>query len=207
MNLWSVRHAGSDESVDGLTADDVLDGIKEDIWDPSDEIIGPDDAEWTAIDRHPVFAEAMADYEPPPPKHPEDETRLDMTPVIDVALVLLIFFMLTTAYEELRKEFSPPTPEGINQGNTTTDQDLKKVAVRVSVRMENDQPVYRVEDEIVAEKDLLARFEQYKDAQHDRLAMELDPTAPWRAVIAIQDAAAGAKFQEIIRVQRAAPKQ
>src|SRR5262245_51526968 len=157
MNLWSVRHAGSDESVDGLTADDVLDGIKEDIWDPSDEIMGPDDAEWIAIDRHPVFAPAMADYEPPPPKHPEDETRLDMTPVIDVALVLLIFFMLTTAYEELRKEFSPPAPEGLEQKGMTTDQDLKKVAVRVSVRMENDVPVYRVEDEIVAEKDLPAK--------------------------------------------------
>jgi biopolymer transport protein ExbD len=206
MNLWSVRHAGSDESVDGLTADDVLDGIREDVWDPSDEIIGPDDAAWVPIDQHPVFAQAMADYEPPPAKHADDETRLDMTPVIDVALVLLIFFMLTTAYEELRKEFSPPTPESLNLGKTTTDQDLKKVAVRVSVRMEGDRPVYRVEDEIVAETDLRAKFEQYKDAQHDRLAMELDPTAPWGAVIAIQDAAAGAKFQEIIRVQRVAPK-
>jgi biopolymer transport protein ExbD len=206
MNLWSVRHAGSDESVDGLTADDVVDGIKEDVWDPSDEILGPDDADWVPIDRHPVFAQAMADYEPPPPKHPEDETRLDMTPVIDVALVLLIFFMLTTAYEELRKEFSPPAPEGLEQGKTTTDQDLKKVAVRASVRMEDGKPVYRVEDEVVAEKDLQAKFEQYKDAQHDRLAVELDPTAPWKAVIAIQDAAAGAKFQEIIRVQRVPPK-
>jgi biopolymer transport protein ExbD len=206
MNLWSVRHAGSDESVDGLTADDVLDGVREDVWDPSDEIMGPDDPDWVAIERHPVFAQAMADYEPPPPKHPEDETRLDMTPVIDVALVLLIFFMLTTAYQELRKEFAPPAPEGLNDGKTTTDQDLKKVAVRASVRMEDGKPVYRVEDEVVAEKDLQAKFEQYKDAQHDRLAVELDPTAPWKAVIAIQDAAAGAKFQEIIRVQRVPPK-
>jgi biopolymer transport protein ExbD len=206
MNLWSVRHAGSDESVDGLTADDVLDGVREDVWDPSDEIMGPDDPDWVAIERHPVFAQAMADYEPPPPKHPEDETRLDMTPVIDVALVLLIFFMLTTAYQELRKEFAPPAPEGLNDGKTTTDQDLKKVAVRVSARMENDQPVYRVEDEVVAEKDLETKFQQYKDAERDRLAMEIDPAVPWRAVIAIQDAAAGAKFQEIIRVQRAAPK-
>ena len=207
MNLWSVRHAGSDESVDGLTADDVLDGIKEDVWDPSDEIMGPDDPEWVAIEQHPVFARAMADYEPPPPRHADDETRLDMTPVIDVALVLLIFFMLTTAYEEMRKEFTPPTPETPNHGKTVTDQELKSVAVRVSVRMEGDRPVFRVEDEVVAETDLQAKFEQYKDAQHDRLAMEVDPAVPWGAVIAIQDAAAGAKFQEIIRVQRPAAKE
>ena len=61
----------------------------------------------------------MADYEPPPPKHPEDETRLDMNPLIDVALVLLIFFMLTTTYEELRKEFNPPRDTSRTQGKAT----------------------------------------------------------------------------------------
>jgi biopolymer transport protein ExbD len=206
MTLWSVRHTGSQESVDGLTADDVLDGVREDIWDPSDEVIGPDDPEWVPLEQHPVFAQAMADYEPPPPKHPEDETRLDMNPLIDVALVLLIFFMLTTTYEELRKEFEPPAPEQNNPGQTTTTDELKKIAVRVSARMENDQPVYRVENEVVAEADLEAKFKEYKDAQHDKLAMDVDPAVPWKSVIAIQDAAAGAKFQEIIRLRRDRPK-
>jgi biopolymer transport protein ExbD len=206
MNLWSVRHTGSDESVDGLTADDVLDGVREDIWDPSDEVMGPDDPEWVPLEQHPVFAQAMADYEPPPPKHPEDETRLDMNPLIDVALVLLIFFMLTTTYEELRKEFEPPAPETKKEGQTTTSDELKKIAVRVSARMENDAVVYRVETEVVAETDLEAKFKEYKDAQHDKLAMDVDPAVPWKAVIAIQDAAAGAKFQEIIRVRRERPK-
>jgi biopolymer transport protein ExbD len=205
MTLWSVRHAGSQESVDGLTADNVLDGVREDVWDPSDEVIGPDDPEWVPLEQHPVFAQAMADYEPPPPKHPEDETRLDMNPLIDVALVLLIFFMLTTTYEELRKEFEPPAPEQNNPGQTTTTDELKKIAVRVSARMENDQPVYRVENEVVAEADLEAKFKEYKDAQHDKLAMDVDPAVPWKSVIAIQDAAAGAKFQEIIRLRRDRP--
>src|SRR5262245_34255329 len=121
MNLWSVRHAGSSESVDGLTSEDVLDGGKEEIWDPTDEIMGPDDPDWGPLDQHPVFAQAMADYEPSPPKHPVDETRLDMNPLIDVALVLLIFFMLTTTYEELRKEFNPPVADRPNPLGTTTD--------------------------------------------------------------------------------------
>jgi len=207
MILWSMRHAGSPESVDGLTADDVLDGVKEDIWDPSDEVMGPDDPDWVPLDQHPVFAQAMTDYEPPPPKRREDETKLDMNPLIDVALVLLIFFMLTTTYEELRKEFEPPVPEREQQGQTITADELKRATVRVSARIENGQPVYRVENEVVAEGDLEAKFKEYKDAQHDKLAVEYDPDVPWRSVIAIQDAAAGAKFQEIIRLRRAGPRE
>lgn len=203
MILWSVRHAGSPDSVNGLTAEDVLDGVKEEVWDPSDEVMGPNDPDWVPLEQHPVFARAMADYDPPPPKHPEDETKLDMNPLIDVALVLLIFFMLTTTYEELRKEFNPPGRESSNQGNTATDPELKRTTIRVTATMEGDKPVYRIEGEIVEEKNLEARFVELRESTgHDKLAMEVDKQVPWRAVVAIQDAAAGAKFQEIIRIER-----
>lgn len=203
MKLWSVRHAGSPESVDGLTAADVLDGVREEIWDPTDEVIGPDDPDWVPLEQHPVFAQAMAEYEPPPPRHHEDETKLDMNPLIDVALVLLIFFMLTTTYQELRKEFNPPAGDRPNRPGRTTQTELQKTTVRVSARMENDQPVFRVEDEVVAQKDLEARFIEYKEKLgHNVLAMDVAPDVLWKYVVAIQDAAAGAKFQEIIRVVR-----
>jgi len=202
MNLWNVRHAGSPRSVDGLTADNVLDGVREGIWEPSDEIIGPDDHDWQTLERHPVFAQAMADYEPPPPPPHPDETKLDMNPLIDVALVLLIFFMLTTTYQELRKEFQPPEPQG-NSQQGIRDEQLRQVTIRVTAKLEDGQPVYRVEGEVVAEKDLESRFRQLKDSLgHDKLAMEVDPEVPWRAVIAIQDAASGANFSQIIRVVR-----
>jgi biopolymer transport protein ExbD len=207
MILWSVRHAGSPESVDGLTAEDVVDGVKEEIWDPSDEVMGPDDPDWVPLEQHPVFAKAMADYEPPPPKHREDETKLDMNPLIDVSLVLLIFFMLTTTYEELRKEFEPPAPERDRQGQSISQDELKRATVRVTARMEDGRPAYRVENEVVPESELEAKFKQYKDAEHDKLAVEYDPDVPWQSVIAIQDAAAGAKFQEIIRLRRDRPRE
>jgi biopolymer transport protein ExbD len=203
MILWNVRHAGSPQSVDGLTAEDVIDGIKEGIWEPSDEIMGPNDPDWVAIEEHPVFAKAMEDYEPPPPKHHPDETKLDMNPLIDVALVLLIFFMLTTTYEELRKEFNPPPGEREEKKGAISNQEMKSLAVRVFARMEGGQVVYSVEDEKVAERDLEAKFTEYRTNKGvDRLAMEVEPSVPWKAVVAIQDAAAGAKFQEIIRVVR-----
>jgi biopolymer transport protein ExbD len=203
MNLWSVRHAGSPEAVDGLTAEDVVDGVKEEIWDPTDEVMGPDDPDWVPLEQHAVFAQAMADFEPPPPKHAADETRLDMNPLIDVALVLLIFFMLTTTYEELRKEFHPPAGDRPNQMGATTDKELQNTTVRVTARMEDGRPVFRVEDEVVEQKELEAKFTEYKEKLgHNVLAMDAAPEVPWKYVVAIQDAAAGAKFQEIVRVLR-----
>jgi biopolymer transport protein ExbD len=205
MILWNIRHEGSPQSVDGVTAEDILDGVKEGLWETSDEVMGPDDAAWTALEQHPVFAQAMADYEPPPPKRPDDETRLDMNPLIDVALVLLIFFMLTTTYEELRKEFNPPGDIQPNpQGAKTTDKDLRKSSIRATAQMDGDQIVYRVEDQVVAEDQLEERFKELIESSGRMdLAMEVDPDVPWKAFVRIQDAAAGAKFQQIIRIVRA----
>jgi biopolymer transport protein ExbD len=203
MILWNVRHEGSPQSVDGVTAEEIVDGVVEGVWEPTDEVMGPGDADWTPLERHPIFAQAMADYEPPPPKHYDDETKLDMNPLIDVALVLLIFFMLTTTYEELRKEFNPPPGERQEQKGAKTDQDVKAIAVRVTAQMENDAPVYRVEGEVVPERELEAKFKEHMaNLGHTKLAMEVAPDVPWKAVVAIQDAAAGAKFQEIIRIMR-----
>lgn len=203
MILWNIRPEGAPQGLEGVTAEEILDGVREGVWEPTDEVKGPGEAEWLPLEQHPVFAQAMADFEPPPPAAHPDETKLDMNPLIDVALVLLIFFMLTTTYEELRKEFNPPPGQKQDQKGAKTDSDVKKLAVRVTAKMENGQPVYRVEDQVVAEKDLEAKFKEYKDTlHHDILAMEVDPQVPWKAVVAIQDAAAGAKFQEIIRLVR-----
>ena len=206
MILWNIRHEGSPQSAEGLTAEDILDGVKEGIWEPTDEVMSSSDSDWMALEQHPVFAQAMADFDPPPPQPQADETRLDLNPLIDVALVLLIFFILTTTYEELRKEFVPPAGQSENvQGTTITEKDLEKLTIRITAKMENDQPVYRVEGEVVAQGDLEVKFEEWqKKSGHTKLAMEIDPQVPWKAVIAIQDAAAGAKIAEIIRVIRPA---
>ncbi len=204
MNLFNVRPQGSPEFVEGVSAEDILDGVKEGIWEPTDEVTGPGETEWQPLELHPVFAGAMADFEPPPPPPPEDETRLDFNPLIDVALVLLIFFMLTATYEQLRKEFTPPpTEREKSQGKAKTDNDIKQFAIRVTAKMENDQLVYRVENEVVAEDDVEAKFKEWMEkTKYSALAMEIDPKVPWHAVVKIQDAAAGAKISEIIRVTR-----
>jgi hypothetical protein len=57
----------------------------------------------------------------------------------------------------------------------------------------------------VAQKDLEAKIIEAKEKRgHNVLAMDVAPDVLWKYVVAIQDAAAGAKFQEIIRVMRKA---
>src|SRR5438093_6486906 len=106
---YSVRNKGSPRAVDDLTAAEVAQGLEEGQWDPTDEVKGPDDQEWVAIENHPQFEELAADLEPPLATHEVDETRLDMNPVIDVALVLLVFFMLTASYAAIQRVLEMPS--------------------------------------------------------------------------------------------------
>jgi biopolymer transport protein ExbD len=203
MILWNIRSQGAPTATEGVTAEDIVNGVKEGVWDPSDEIMGPNDPDWVPLEQHPVFEQAMADYDPPPPPHPEDETRLDMNPLIDVALVLLIFFMLTTTYEELRKEFNPPPGQRQDIKGIKTDAQIKSVAVRVHASLNGEDTVYTVENEVVPASELEAKFKEYiEQLGHRKLAMEVDARVPWKAEVVIYDAAAGAKFDEIIRVIR-----
>ena len=202
---WQVRHQGSPQHTEVSSAEEIAEGIQEGVWEPTDEVRGPGEDEWAALELHPAFAEAIADYDPLPASPPPEETRLDMNPLIDVALVLLIFFILTTVYEELRKEFPPPPsmPEEAQKSGTIRENELKKFTIRVSAALEGGEPVLRVENAVVAEKDLQSAIEKaMQKTGYSRLAVEFQPQVPLRVFMAIQDAAAGAKIQETITIQR-----
>jgi hypothetical protein len=113
---WKVRHQGSPESTGDLTLAQVTEGLLDGHWEPTDEVQGPQDATWVPLEVHPQFAEVAAELEPPPPRVYDDETRLDMTPLIDVCLVLLIFFILTTTYANLQKIIEAANLSSKNKG-------------------------------------------------------------------------------------------
>src|SRR5436305_13219310 len=106
---YSVRHQGSPRSVDGLTVAEVVEGLQEGQWDPTDEVKGPADPDWVSIENHPQLEEVAADLAPPPATQDVDETRLDMNPVIDVALVRLVYFTLTTTYGAMKSVLIIPS--------------------------------------------------------------------------------------------------
>src|SRR5204863_9254601 len=143
------RHEGPTTAVSVPAAAEVLAGLRDGTWLATDEVKGPDDREWRPIEAHPAFEEAAADLEEPPSEHP-DETHLDMNPLIDVCLVLLIFFILTTSYVALQQVLDMPTAKVDQKAPLTISKDqVDKVMIRVEARQENGHPVIKVEDKVV----------------------------------------------------------
>src|SRR5713101_8721552 len=136
---WKIRHQGSPRSVEGLTLTEVAEGLQEGQGEPDDEVKGPEDKEWVAIENHPQFEELAADLEPPPGGHEVDETRLDMNPVIDVALVLLVFFMLTASYAAIQRVLEMPSGARKASGRLVYSPDqVQELLIKVTVRPGED---------------------------------------------------------------------
>jgi biopolymer transport protein ExbD len=203
---WKVRHEGSPRAVEGLAPADVVQGLLDGHWEPTDEVMGPEDQRWVAIESHPQFAELALDLEPPPAKTYDDETRLDMTALIDVCLVLLVFFILTTSYAALQRMIDLPAmnadkPQGAPK---ITQEKVDKLMIEVKVRMDprgeggKDVPVIKVEGETVERDQLRTVLSRYvRDTHKTELLIDHRKRVPHGTVIAIQDAAAGAGITQV----------
>src|SRR5262249_16737468 len=107
---WKVRHEGSPRFTE-TTLEKIKQAMIEGVWATTDEGMGPDDREWIPTENHPALEELAAEVEPPPAKHYDDETHLDMNAMIDVCLVLLVFFMLTTTVAAMQQRLEAPSAE------------------------------------------------------------------------------------------------
>src|SRR5262245_34775447 len=156
MSTWRVRHEGSPRSVDGLTLQQLVEGLVDGQWEPTDEVMGPKDSTWVAIENHPDLAEIAEDIEPRPARSYGDESHLDMNALIDVCLVLLIFFILTTTVAALQKRIEAPsaTDEKAKVATVTKEQ-VEEQMILVKANMENGEPVIRIEDTVVERAKLL----------------------------------------------------
>ncbi len=200
MSKWYVRHEGSPKVVELPDAQHVLEGLREGDWSATDEIRGPGEARFLPLEDHPVFADAVADLEPPPAEHP-DETRLDMNPLIDVALVLLVFFILTATYTTLRRAIDlPPEPEDDKgkQQQVIKIEDIKDRAFKVVVRMEDGRPVIKVNEAAVLFEELdRAMQDVVRTTGRKELYADIAPDVPWGIEARVYDAAKGADIHQI----------
>jgi biopolymer transport protein ExbD len=195
---WLVRPEGTDTPIALASSADVLAGLRDGIWRPTDDVKGPDDAGWTTIESHPAFHEAAEELEPLPPEH--DDTHLDMNPLIDVCLVLLIFFILTITYASLERAIDVPesTPEGATTKPINVN-DIKGQVFRVTAKMDGETPVILVEKEAVKLDDLADKIKHIieKSGRHEML-LDIDGNVPWGVQTAILDAAKGNNVRRIL---------
>lgn len=197
---WQVRHAGSPQHAD-LDAEEIIDGLKDGIWEPTDEVRCEGETDWQTLETHPHFAEAVAELEQPDPPAVE-ETHLDFNPLIDVALVLLIFFILTTTALTLRKELDVPGVSPEDKDKSVKSKRLSKndivLLINIKARMEAGKPVVRVDGTPVEEAKLTEELAKHAKKVNKTEAFLDAKEVPWGTIVAIMDAAKGAGLQKLL---------
>ena len=200
---WKVRHEGSPQAVEAPDAAAVLQGIEDGQWEPTDEVQGPNETAWTALENHPQFAAAVADFEPPPSKNYDDETRLDMNALIDVTLVLLIFFILTATYSVMLKHLDLPPVSMQNVGPAVVTKEIRDVSILVEVKKGADgKTTYLVENKEVPADALTTELNRRKSDKGGltTLLLQHDDEVTHGDVVRVQDAARGARLDRILLV-------
>jgi biopolymer transport protein ExbD len=194
---WKVRHQGSPHAVDDLTFKQIAEALEDGQWELTDEVQGPDDTGWTPIENHKMFAELAEDMDTTTERKPDEGTHLDMTALIDVCLVLLVFFILTTGYAALQKLLElGNTVDGLR---IVTKPDVERLMLQISARQENGKTVMRLEKEVIEPSDLRGRlYDLVRQTKKFNLLVTHDPEVPWGDLIGIQDAAKFAGIQDAV---------
>lgn len=198
---FSVRHEGSPRAVSGLSASEIISGLEEGRWEPTDEVRGDGDTEWQALGDHAQFAGTAAEVAPIPRKEHPDETRLDMNPLIDVALVLLIFFILTTTYETVRKVLDMPgaSSEAKSNARVVDLKQIKESTIIVEATQKNGNPIIKIETTQVGLEDLDNELRRrVRDTKKIQMLIDAAPEVDYGVVVAIMDAARGAGIKKTL---------
>ncbi|ODA32577.1 biopolymer transporter ExbD [Planctopirus hydrillae] len=130
---------------------------------------------------------------------PIDLEEMDLTPMVDVTFLLLIFFMITASFS-LQKTIPFPTPDPQKSGGKASLQsldDLLNQSILVEVSREGKITIDRrpIEtDSRVLEDEF--RLQMTRDNKQE-LVLTADPAAKHRLVITILDAANAAGLQKI----------
>ncbi|MBN1590347.1 MAG: biopolymer transporter ExbD [Pirellulales bacterium] len=90
-------------------------------------------------------------------KREREESEMDMTPMVDVTFLLLIFFMITAAFS-LQKSLEIPKPSEDNAVTQATVVDPEEG--NIIIRIDRDSTVWINESEAPSEQDLLVKLRE-----------------------------------------------
>lgn len=202
MNAWLVRKEGAQAAVALPSAEAVIAALRDGQYDPTDEVKGPNDPDFMKLEVHPAVEEAASEVEFPPVEE-RDDTHLDMNPLIDVCLVLLIFFILTITYESLKRSLDlPELPKKQEEKKPVTLLDIKDQVVVVQARMSGDKVVIKVDKKDVPYDDLRqaigAAYVGKKPSAVKELVLDVEGAVPWGVQTSIMDAAKANGVERIL---------
>ena len=204
---WKIRHEGSPKAVEGLSLNDILQGLADGNWEATDEVMGPKDKAWKKLEEHPQFAEIASELEAAQGRtYADEDAHVDMNALIDVCMVLLIFFILTTSYAALQSRLDSPevAPKDEDQAAANVrvvDEKEQEQSIKVVVAMEDGKPVIYVQENKVAPGDVESELRKLvRGSKKTTLLLEVHPKVPVSASLPIQRDAAVAGMKSIQRV-------
>lgn len=187
---------------------DVLRGLQEEIFDPTDEVLDPATEQWMAIEDHPRFADAAEALEAETEIHVEEATSLDMNPLIDVCLVLLVFFILTTAYVTLEKVLELPKFRAADASSVRQIQagHVQQHMIVVHLERRNADDVILVEGNEVPPAELVKMLARIATATKKSELLLHVKGVRWGTFVTAVDAAGQAQIKSVnLQIPRAKP--
>jgi len=126
---------------------------------------------------------------------PHDE--MDLTPMVDVTFLLLIFFMITASFT-IQSKFNMPKPDPDDSASTQTvdPKELDQVAVNVNIDEKNE---ITIDDEPVSDLSRLGEIieRQMSLERKSQLMLTVHAKSLHEYTIRVVDAAKGAGIQKI----------
>jgi len=128
------------------------------------------------------------------------EDELDLTPMVDVTFLLLIFFMITAAFALQKSIEVPPVGEGVSESQSVADLEQDSIVIRIDA--DNvywvGAPRWEAEQQSFSKQDLLIKLREARENNGPvRLLVQADGDSRHEYVVAALDAGSGVGMEEI----------
>ena len=91
--------------------------------------------------------------------------EMDMTPMVDVVFLLLIFFMVTAAFSLQKSIEMPPPDQEESSSQARTFEEIEEDDDFVIIRIDKDSTLWVNESEAPSEQDLLVKLREARKGQ------------------------------------------
>ena len=135
----------------------------------------------------------------------EREAEMDMTPMVDVTFLLLIFFILTASFS-FQKSLNVPTPESEEASTQAQPQDIEEDPEFITVRIDSFNTFYVMtmdrEDECPSEAELYIKLREAREGNSagivpNKMVVMANGEALHEKVVAALDAGAAVGIDEV----------
>jgi len=204
---WRLRHEGSPQPVpQPLTSEQIVEGLKDGVYATSDEVRGPKDAKWIPIESHPHFSEVSEIIRAIEEEagHEVEDNNIDMNPLIDVCLVLLVFFILATTMSVMEKMMKLPdnVPQDSKPRTVTETQAKQYIVLKIEKKGTatnfnvNSYDVQGYDAE--AEGKLLRELERLVKEGKTTMILDIAPNVEFNAYTYAYDLATQARVGKVL---------